>query len=54
MAEEKDDVINQVFFEKFKATKRLGNGSFGVVYQGINTKTQEHVALKLVRLFYLF
>ena len=32
---------------KFKICKKLGNGAFGVLYQGINTKTNEEVAIKL-------
>jgi serine/threonine protein kinase len=32
---------------KFKICKKLGNGAFGILYQGINTKTNEEVAIKL-------
>ncbi len=48
MAED-NSIINQVFFEKYKALKKLGQGSFGTVYQGINLKSQEFIAIKMVR-----
>ena len=33
---------------KYKITKRLGQGSFGDIYAGVNVKTNEEVAIKLV------
>ena len=35
---------------KYKLTKRLGEGAFGKLYVGVNTKTGEEVAVKLERL----
>jgi len=35
---------------KYKVTKRLGQGAFGDIYAGINVKTNEEVAIKLVSL----
>jgi len=35
---------------KYKLTKRLGEGAFGKLYVGVNTKTGEEVAIKLERL----
>jgi serine/threonine protein kinase len=32
---------------KYKICKKLGKGSFGVLYSGINLKTEEEVAIKL-------
>ena len=37
---------NKVIFGKYKVTKLLGRGSFGCVFQGINIKTKEIIALK--------
>ena len=31
----------------FKSTDRLGGGSFGQIYKGINLKTKEEVAIKI-------
>ena len=33
---------------KYRITKRLGSGAFGDIYAGINVKTNEEVAIKLV------
>lgn len=33
---------------KYKFTKKLGNGAFGDIYSGVNIKTNEEVAIKLV------
>ena len=35
---------------KYKVTKRLGKGAFGEIYAGINVKTNEEVAIKIVSL----
>lgn len=45
-----DDLINQTLFDKYLIKHKLGQGSFGVVYEGINTKTSEPIAVKLVNL----
>jgi serine/threonine protein kinase len=45
-----NDLTNQVFLSKFKAIKRLGNGSFGVVYKGVKNNSDENVAIKFVNM----
>ena len=35
---------------KYKISKLLGKGAFGVLYSGINLKTNEDVAIKLEKL----
>lgn len=35
---------------KYKICAKLGEGAFGVLYQGYNMKTDEDVAIKLERL----
>ena len=39
-----DDIINQVFFKKYHCIKKLGEGSFGRIYEGVYHS--EHFALK--------
>jgi serine/threonine protein kinase len=47
-----NDIIGRVFFNKFKVVKKIGQGSFGQVYQGYNIKNDESVALKFVNLLH--
>jgi len=37
---------------KYKLTKKVGSGAFGDIFQGINIKTGEDVAIKLVRNYF--
>ena len=39
-----DDIINKVFFKKYHCIKKLGEGSFGRIYEGVYNS--EHFALK--------
>ena len=39
-----DDIINQVFFKKYHCIKKLGEGSFGRIHEGVYHS--EHFALK--------
>ncbi len=45
---EKDDFSDIIIFNKFLTEKKLGEGSFGLVYSGKNLINQERVAIKLV------
>lgn len=38
--------VGTIIAERFKILKVLGKGSFGVVYQVIEEKTQQHFAIK--------
>lgn len=40
-------IINKIYFEKYLCQKKIGKGSFGTVFEGINTKNNDKIALKL-------
>ena len=42
-----DPYINKLIFSKYLIRKKIGKGSFGTVYQGINTSNNEKIALKI-------
>ena len=42
-----DPYINKLIFSKYLIRKKIGKGSFGTVYQGVNTSTNEKIALKV-------
>ena len=42
-----DENINKIFFKKYKAIKLIAEGSFGSIYEGIDIKTRNRVAIKL-------
>ena len=42
-----DPYINKLIFSKYLIRKKIGKGSFGIVYQGVNTSTNEKIALKV-------
>ena len=44
---EHDPYINKLIFSKYLIRKKIGKGSFGTVYQGINTSNNEKIALKV-------
>ena len=35
----------------YKAHEKIGEGTFGEIFKGINERTQEHIAIKIVYLF---
>ena len=37
---------NKVLNKKYKILEKIGNGKFGIVYKGINQKTNEKIAIK--------
>lgn len=48
-----DTIINQNIFDKYKPLEKIGKGSFGTVFSGINLSTQEKLAIKFVRKSYI-
>ena len=42
-----DPYINKLIFSKYLIRKKVGKGSFGTVYQGVNTSNNEKIALKV-------
>ena len=45
---EKQGIEDKILISnKYKVVKKLGKGSFGILYQGINIRTNEEVAIKL-------
>ena len=42
-----DPYINKLIFTKYLIRKKVGKGSFGTVYQGVNVSTNEKIALKV-------
>lgn len=48
--EDCQEVLNKVFFKKYKPESKIGNGSFGSVYKGINVTNKQSIAMKFVNL----
>jgi hypothetical protein len=54
---EDDQIVKFMYFEKYKPEKKIGEGSFGRIYQGnvysnisgINVEGNDKVAMKFVR-----
>lgn len=42
-----DSLSNVIVGGKYRLTKRIGSGSFGVIYLGLNITTEEEVGIKL-------
>ena len=45
--EEDKSIFSSIFFKKYKPTKKITQGSYSLIYSGINTETKEKVAIKL-------
>ena len=45
--EDPDPIINKIIFKKYKLIKKIGQGTFGSIYEGINLLTKESVSVKL-------
>lgn len=46
-----DPNINKTFFKKYLIQEKIGKGSFGIVYSGINSMTKDKIAFKMVITF---
>ena len=44
-----DPLIGKILFKHYKLKKKIGEGSFGRIYVGVNMDTKEEYAIKLVR-----
>ena len=42
-----DPIINKVFFKKYRVIKKIAEGAFGLIYEGINIITKTPIAIKL-------
>lgn len=36
-----------ILFNKYKLLDKIGNGSYGEIYKGVNIRTKEYVAIKI-------
>ena len=43
-----DKLLGRILFKHFKLKKKIGEGSFGQIYIGIDINTKEEYAIKLV------
>jgi serine/threonine protein kinase len=41
-----DNLLNNIYFHKYKPVKKLGEGSFGLIFQAENIQDNEVYALK--------
>ena len=48
-----DKLLGKFLFKHYKLKKKIGEGSFGRIYIGVNTDTKEEYAIKLVRINFL-
>ena len=48
-----DQLIGKILFKHYKLKKKIGEGSFGRIYVGVNIDTKEEYAIKLVRKNYI-
>ena len=48
-----NQLIGKILFKHYKLKKKIGEGSFGRIYVGVNIDTKEEYAIKLVRKNYI-
>ena len=55
MSDRQDEqLIGKILFKHYKLKKKIGGGSFGRIYIGINIDTKEEYAIKLVSKNYFY
>ena len=55
MSDRQDEqLIGKILFKHYKLKKKIGEGSFGRIYIGINIDTKEEYAIKLVSKNYFY
>ena len=54
MNDKHDDLLGKILFKHYKLKKKIGEGSFGRIYIGVNTDTKEEYAIKLVSKNYFY
>lgn len=43
-----EDIMGKIIFSKYKPEKKLGEGSFGKIFVGVNINDGQQYALKMV------
>ena len=43
-----EDIMGKIIFKKYKPEKKLGEGSFGKIFVGVNINDGQQYALKMV------
>ena len=49
-----DMLQNRLLFKKYKIKKKIGNGSFGCVFQGVNIQDNSDIAVKVEKKIQIF
>ena len=52
--DEEEDSFGTHTMDKYKRKETVGNGAYGIVYKGVDTETEEVVAIKRIKIEVLF
>lgn len=50
MMNSKEIQIDTILLDRFLVKEKIGKGSFGIVYEGVEIKTNKKIAIKIVRI----